>query len=347
MRAAAGDLARLGAALGAVAAQRVEQGDVDRDDDDRRGDEADPKQGVDLVGARRVGRQSAAILITQAAVADGRCARAAAACSYTRRPRCGGAPGHLRRCASRSGPERPARSRAAVAVPLLRRRLRIPAPVTVAACAAGPLALAVLYPRSRKRDVALYALQMWAFTMVHELPYDDPDRPPRRASGPATRSSPTARSASAGCPTPASSAASPGCRGSGRSTASSPGSTGSGSSSPTSRWSTSSPPPRALPARRPPARRRLRHRLRRLLRGADRAAVVGLRAGPDRRRGAADHGRGRRGDLARGLAEDVRGARRQPLGGDALAALRDLDDGGDLARRSGPRSRARSAGPTR
>jgi membrane-associated phospholipid phosphatase len=65
---------------------------------------------------------------------------------------------------------------AAVAVPLLRKRLRIPAPVTVAACAGGPLALAVLYPRSKKRDVALYALQMWAFTMVHEMPYDDPER---------------------------------------------------------------------------------------------------------------------------------------------------------------------------
>ena len=65
---------------------------------------------------------------------------------------------------------------AAVAVPLLRKRLRIPAPVTVAACAAGPLALAVLYPRSKKRDVALYALQMWGFTMVHEMPYDDPER---------------------------------------------------------------------------------------------------------------------------------------------------------------------------
>jgi membrane-associated phospholipid phosphatase len=61
-------------------------------------------------------------------------------------------------------------------VPLLRRRLRVPAPLTVAACASGPLALAVLDPRSRKRDVGLYALQMWGFTMVHELPYDDPER---------------------------------------------------------------------------------------------------------------------------------------------------------------------------
>lgn len=69
---------------------------------------------------------------------------------------------------------------AAVAVPLLRRRARIPAPVTVAASAAGPLALAVLHPRSHKRDVGLFALQMWAFTMVHELPYDDPEALRRR-----------------------------------------------------------------------------------------------------------------------------------------------------------------------
>ena len=64
---------------------------------------------------------------------------------------------------------------AAVAVPLLRRRARIPAAVTAAACAAGPLGLAVLHPRSRKRDVAMYAMQMWGFTMAHELPYDDPE----------------------------------------------------------------------------------------------------------------------------------------------------------------------------
>ena len=70
---------------------------------------------------------------------------------------------------------------AAVTAPLLRRRRRrIPAPVTIAACASGPLALAVLYPRSRKRDMALFAMQMWAFAKVHELPYDDPERLRRR-----------------------------------------------------------------------------------------------------------------------------------------------------------------------
>ncbi len=65
---------------------------------------------------------------------------------------------------------------AAVAVPLLRRRARIPAPVTIAACAGGPLAVAVLRPRTPGRDVAIFAMQMWGFTMAHELPYDDPER---------------------------------------------------------------------------------------------------------------------------------------------------------------------------
>ena len=69
---------------------------------------------------------------------------------------------------------------AAVAVPLLRRRLRVPATATALACASGPLALAVLHPRSHKRDIGLFALQMWAFTMVHELPYDDPEALRRR-----------------------------------------------------------------------------------------------------------------------------------------------------------------------
>jgi membrane-associated phospholipid phosphatase len=68
----------------------------------------------------------------------------------------------------------------AVAVPLARRRLRIPPAVTVAATAAGPVALAVLLPRTKTRDAALFGLQMWAFTVVHELPYDDPERLRRR-----------------------------------------------------------------------------------------------------------------------------------------------------------------------
>jgi membrane-associated phospholipid phosphatase len=69
---------------------------------------------------------------------------------------------------------------AAVAVPLLRRRLGIPAGVTVAALAAGPPSLAVVGRRSRLRDASMFALQMWMFTMGHELPYDDPEAARRR-----------------------------------------------------------------------------------------------------------------------------------------------------------------------
>ena len=63
---------------------------------------------------------------------------------------------------------------AAVAVPMLRKRKRVPTPVTVGALAAGPPALAVLRPRTKLRDAGMYALQMWMFVMGHELPYDEP-----------------------------------------------------------------------------------------------------------------------------------------------------------------------------
>ncbi len=65
---------------------------------------------------------------------------------------------------------------AAIVAPLARRRLRLHPGVTTAAVAAAPFALAVLLPRTRTRDAALFALQMWAFTVVHELPYDHPER---------------------------------------------------------------------------------------------------------------------------------------------------------------------------
>ena len=65
---------------------------------------------------------------------------------------------------------------ASVAVPLIRRRRRIPASLTIAATVAGPLATTVVWPRSKKRDAVLFTQQMWAFLVVHELPYDDPDR---------------------------------------------------------------------------------------------------------------------------------------------------------------------------
>jgi membrane-associated phospholipid phosphatase len=65
---------------------------------------------------------------------------------------------------------------ASVAVPLIRTRRRVPPSLTIAATVAGPLAMTVLWPRSKKRDAVLFAQQMWAFTVVHELPYDNPQR---------------------------------------------------------------------------------------------------------------------------------------------------------------------------
>jgi len=69
---------------------------------------------------------------------------------------------------------------AAIATPLVRRRFRIPAAATTAAVVAGPLAVAVLAPRTKTRDVVLYSFQMWAFTIAHELPYDNAEALRRR-----------------------------------------------------------------------------------------------------------------------------------------------------------------------
>jgi membrane-associated phospholipid phosphatase len=61
-------------------------------------------------------------------------------------------------------------------IPIVRRRLRVPPPVTAVAALGGPGALAVLLPRTKARDAVLFSLQMWAFTVIHELPFDEPDR---------------------------------------------------------------------------------------------------------------------------------------------------------------------------
>lgn len=65
---------------------------------------------------------------------------------------------------------------ASIAVPLLRRRYPVPASLTVVAVASGPFAIATLNRRTRVRDAFIFASQMWAFIMVHELPYDEPEK---------------------------------------------------------------------------------------------------------------------------------------------------------------------------
>ncbi|HEU4974944.1 MAG TPA: phosphatase PAP2 family protein [Baekduia sp.] len=69
---------------------------------------------------------------------------------------------------------------AGIAVPLVRKRARIPPPVVTATAAAAPFALAVVVPRSRTRDVALCALQMYAYTVTYKMPHDDPQVLERR-----------------------------------------------------------------------------------------------------------------------------------------------------------------------
>ncbi|MFL5884104.1 MAG: phosphatase PAP2 family protein [Thermoleophilaceae bacterium] len=59
--------------------------------------------------------------------------------------------------------------------PLVRRRLRLPRPVTSVLVWQAPLAVSLAVPRTRARDVAVYALQMWAYLAHYELPNDTPD----------------------------------------------------------------------------------------------------------------------------------------------------------------------------
>jgi membrane-associated phospholipid phosphatase len=70
---------------------------------------------------------------------------------------------------------------AGVAAPALRRRLRLPAPAVLTVSGLSPLALCVVVPRSRKRDAAVCALNMWAYIAAYEMPHDDPERLAARA----------------------------------------------------------------------------------------------------------------------------------------------------------------------
>jgi len=65
---------------------------------------------------------------------------------------------------------------AGVAAPVLRRRLRLPAPVVLGAAGLAPAAAYVVLPRRRSSDVAVCALNMWAYLAAYEMPGDDPER---------------------------------------------------------------------------------------------------------------------------------------------------------------------------
>lgn len=64
---------------------------------------------------------------------------------------------------------------AGVAAPLLRKRLSAPPLVAQAVAYCAPLGLAVAVRRSSRRDVAMCALQMWAYVAAYKSPHDDAD----------------------------------------------------------------------------------------------------------------------------------------------------------------------------
>jgi membrane-associated phospholipid phosphatase len=69
---------------------------------------------------------------------------------------------------------------AGAAAPLARKRVDVSPLATQAVAFGAPLALCVAVRRSRTRDVAVCALQMWAYLAEYKSPHDDPDAQRRR-----------------------------------------------------------------------------------------------------------------------------------------------------------------------
>jgi hypothetical protein len=54
--------------------------------------------------------------------------------------------------------------------------VKLPPSAVLGAAALAPVALCVAAPRQRSRDIAVVALNMWAYVAAYELPHDDPER---------------------------------------------------------------------------------------------------------------------------------------------------------------------------
>jgi membrane-associated phospholipid phosphatase len=67
-----------------------------------------------------------------------------------------------------------------IATPLVRRRLKLRAPVVSALTWPAPAALTFATPRTPLRDAGIYALQMWAYFAHYDMPDDDPEALMRR-----------------------------------------------------------------------------------------------------------------------------------------------------------------------
>jgi PAP2 superfamily len=64
---------------------------------------------------------------------------------------------------------------AGVAAPLVRKRVKAPPVVMQTVAYAAPVGLAIAVRRGRGRDVAVCALQMWAYLAAYKSPHDDAD----------------------------------------------------------------------------------------------------------------------------------------------------------------------------
>jgi membrane-associated phospholipid phosphatase len=62
---------------------------------------------------------------------------------------------------------------AGIAAPLVRKRVKAPPVLLQTVAFAAPVGMCVAVRRSRKRDVAVCALQMWAYMAAYETPHDD------------------------------------------------------------------------------------------------------------------------------------------------------------------------------
>lgn len=69
---------------------------------------------------------------------------------------------------------------AGVASPLARKRVKAPAVVLQGIAFAAPIGLSVAMRPSRRRDVAVCTLQMWAYIAAYKSPHDDPGAQERR-----------------------------------------------------------------------------------------------------------------------------------------------------------------------
>jgi membrane-associated phospholipid phosphatase len=65
---------------------------------------------------------------------------------------------------------------AGVAAPLVRKRVKVRPAAMQALAFTAPVSLCVAVRRSRARDVAVCALQMWAYLAAYETPHDDAER---------------------------------------------------------------------------------------------------------------------------------------------------------------------------